>query len=368
MAHKITLDARWLVGGIGTYILNLLAGICRAEQDFEVQAITRLKHLKDVQRFCRKVQIVDAPIYTLREQFAIRAAARGSALLHVPHYNGPLLFRGRLLVSIHDVIHLTDSTYSRSAKALLYARPMLKLITQKADHIVTVSEYSKREIVRRLGVSATKVTVIYNGVSNDFHPANRDQSRAAARAVMGVSVPYFLYVGSLKIYKNVSALVRAFALLRNRRHLGHRLVIVGNDPKGRRVLSSECAKLGIESFVSFIECAPPDLLAKLYSAADFLVMPSRIEGFGLPVLEAMACGTPVISSNAASLPEVGGNAVLYFDPSRYEDLADQMENLLDSAELRQALIDKGLRRAKQFTWDQSTTKHLELYRTILFSS
>lgn len=364
MKSTLMIDARWLAGGIGTYIRNLLQGLSKQGNGFEIRAITRDQHAGEVRRWCRQVTVVNLPIYTVREHWAIPRAAKGCDLLHVPHYNAPLAGRGRMVVSILDLIHITDRSYRCRPESWLYARPMLYLVARKAEHIITVSEYSKARIVERLGVPDSKVTVIYNGVDGDFQPLAQEEAQASLRR-LGIAMPYLLYVGSLKAYKNVSCLLRGFAILRKSRDFPNRLLILGDDRTGRRALIEESIRLGLEDCTQFLPYAEQSLLPAIYAAADLLVMPSRIEGFGLPVLEAMACGTPVVCSRAASLPEVGGDAVAYFDPADPQDLARAIEQVLGSKELQLTLRAKGLDRAKQFTWEEATRRHVELYRDVL---
>jgi len=371
MKKQITIDARWLKGGIGTYTEHLLEGLSKSRNGFEIEAITRPEHRDVVSRWCSKVRVVDAPIYTLSEQWAVPRVSLGADLLHVPHFNVPLFHRGQLLVSILDVIHLTDPAYKHNLAIQLYARPMLLLAARKASHIVTISEFSKSQIIEHLGVSEEKVTTIRCGVNGQFSCGDSsDEHEDARRAVqrhLGVAAPYILYVGNLKPHKNVPTLLRAFALLHSRRTLPHRLVILGDDRRSSQALREECARLKISEGTSFVPYVPPKLLPKVYAAASVLVMPSRVEGFGLPVLEAMASGTPVICSRAASLPEVAGDAALYFDPTSPEDLASAMENILSSEELQKALREKGLERAKELTWHRSVQKHVEVYERVLRS-
>jgi glycosyltransferase involved in cell wall biosynthesis len=365
MNANVMIDARWLAGGIGTYTKQLLAGICQSPDGFDVRAIARQRDAKLVAQWCPRVKVINVPTYSLREQLAIPWAAKGCDLLHVPHYNAPLLHQGPLLVSIHDVIHITDPVYRRGVQAWFYARPMLNLVARKADHIVTVSEYSKAQIVEQLGVSSSKVTAIYHGVNSQFCCIERSEAFAAVSEVCGIQGPYILYLGSLKPHKNISRLLQAFALLRKRRDIPQKLMIVGDDARWKRPLVEECSRLGIQDNTTFVPYVSQELLPKVYAGAELLVMPSTIEGFGLPVLEAMASGTPVVCSRAASLPEVAGDAALYFDPASAEELAQRIEELLNSRELQESLRAKGLERAKQFTWEESTRKHVELYHRLL---
>jgi len=365
MKATLAIDARWLVGGIGTYTRHLLEGLWKHGNGFEVHAITRRGHAEAVRPWCSRVTVVDVPIYTMREQWAMPQAAKGCDLLHVPHYNAPLLSRGPVVASILDLIHITDEGYRGGIRSWLYARPMLNLVARKAAHIVTISEYSKAQIVDRLGVTAGRVTVIHCGVGEEFQAADRREALNAVRAELGIEQPYVLYLGSLKPHKNVSCLLRAFAILQQRQDLPHELLIIGEGARWKSSLVQESVRLGIAGKTKFVPYVRPGLLPKIYAAADLLVMPSRIEGFGLPILEAMACGTPVICSRAASLPEVGGNAVVYFDPEDPEELAEAMERVLGSSELQRDLRAKGMTRARQFTWEESTGKHVELYQRLL---
>jgi glycosyltransferase involved in cell wall biosynthesis len=264
-----------------------------------------------------------------------------------------------------DVIHLNSPFYRENWGNFLYAKTMLNAVARKADHVVTVSEYSKREITQTLAIPENKITVIPCGVSEEFTERSSSPQGLDAIKVLGIQTPFLLYVGNLKPHKNVKTLLRGFAQLRKSSKLRHSLVIVGDDARWKRSVIEECVRLGIGGCTILVPHIAQSLLPSLYAAADVLVMPSTMEGFGLPVLEAMACGTPVVSSNAASLPEVAGDAALYFDPARPEELAAQIEWLLHSSELRASLRSKGWQRAQQFSWPQAARQHIALYKGLL---
>jgi len=270
-----------------------------------------------------------------------------------------------MIVSIMDVIHLSSSAYRRSLGTFFYARPMLNAVARKADHIVTVSHHSKSEIMQALGIPGSKITVIPCGVSEEFAPQSPSVESRDAAKILGIQTPFLLYVGNLKPHKNVVTLLRAFAQLRKHNKLRHSLLIVGDDARWKRSVVDECVRLGIRDCTTFLPHVSQSLLPRVYAAADLLVMPSTVEGFGLPVLEAMACGTPVIASRTASLPEVAGDAAIYFDPASSEDLGVQIERILHSPELQASLRNKGIQRAKQFTWRQSARQHIDLYNRLL---
>jgi glycosyltransferase involved in cell wall biosynthesis len=365
MTKIVAIDARWLVGGIGTYTENLLLGVGQTAGAMEFHAFARGADEERVKELCSRVTVVNAPIYTVQEQFLIPRAARRCDLLHVPHFNVPLLHRGPLVVSIMDVIHLRSPEYRDKLSSFFYARPMLKAAARMADHIITVSHYSKAQISETLGIPGSKISVIHCGVGPQFRQNGSHKDSHVVAQALGTNRPFLMYVGNLKPHKNVTTLLRAFALLQRAKKLDHSLVIVGDDARWKQSLVDECSRLGICDSTVFLPYVSPALLPRIYAAADLLVMPSTAEGFGLPVLEAMACGTPVVCSNAASLPEIAGDAALYFDPSSHEKLAEQIELLLQSSDLRASLRDKGLQRAEQFTWDEFSSKHLDLYQQLL---
>jgi glycosyltransferase involved in cell wall biosynthesis len=361
MTKTVAIDARWLVGGIGTYTENLLQGLGNRASGMEFHAITRLANVARVKEFCSRVTVVDVPIYTVIEQLLIPRAARECDLLHVPHFNIPVLHRRPLVVSIMDVIHLRFPEYRNSLRSRMYGRPMLAAAARRSDHIITVSNYSKAQIREVLGTPESKISVIHCGVDSRFHQDGNSQNSRSAAEVLGIRGPYLLYVGNLKPHKNVVTLLRAFARLRTADKIPHSLLIVGDDVRWKRPILEECDGLGIRGSTVFAPYITPEVLPKIYAGADLLVMPSMVEGFGLPVLEAMACGTPVLSSNAASLPEVAGDAAVYFDPASDEELAWQILHILESSDLRESLRILGLQRVKKFSWQDSVRKHIEIY-------
>ena len=359
------MDARLLRTGIGTYVINLLATLQQRKNRFEIRAIAGQEDVVRVAPLCDHVTVVDAPIYSLTEQIKIPRAAGACDLLHVPHYNVPLLYRGRLVVSICDLVHIMDRTYRRTLTSRLYALPMLHIAARKAQHILTLSEYSKAHIIGHLGVPPSKVTVIHCGVGSQFRPWNRSEAFAQVSAALPVRRAFLLYVGNLKPHKNVITLIRAFALLRARRETPLQLLIIGDDARWKPALVRERSRLALDEHVIFCSYVSDSLLPLLYAAAEMLVLPSKLEGFGLPVIEAMACGTPVVCSRAASLPEVAGAAAEYFDPHCAEDLAGAIQRVLSSPERREELRRKGLQRARLFTWEECARKHAEIYSDIL---
>jgi glycosyltransferase involved in cell wall biosynthesis len=354
---NVTIDARWLSTGIGTYTLGFMRELA-ACGPIQIRALTMRENAERLS-FVDSIQIVNTPIYTLREQFDVPRAA-GHGLLHVPHYNVPLMYRDPLIVTIHDLTHVLDQRYSRTLRGRVYALPMLRAAARKAVHIVTVSHYTKLQIIERLGASDAKVTVAHNGVGAQFRPINREQARATIRAAYNVTRPFVLYLGNLKPHKNVAGLLRAFASSSELQR-DIELLIVGHDAVGRDVHERQANEAGLAACVRFIPRVPAEHLIALYNAAEMVVLPSFEEGFGLPVIEAMACGTPVACSTAASLPEVAGNAAVLFDPNDPEQIRDAILTILHDAALGESLRARGFEQSRKFSWRKCAQLHYDTY-------
>jgi glycosyltransferase involved in cell wall biosynthesis len=331
----------------------------------ELHAITSDLHSAVIDAWCPQRTIVNAPIYSVREQWAIPLAMSGTGLLHVPHYNAPLLRRGAMVITIYDLIHITDHAYRNSLKSWAYGRPMLHLAARKANHIITTSQYSKNQIVEHLRIPESKVSVIYPALSAEFKTLDREQASKAVSSQLGVPTPYILYVGNLKPHKNFPLLLKAFAQLCQRGRLPHRLMAVVHGEDGSGSLRDELRRLNVLDRVDLVSKIGTNLLGQAYAAADAVVLPSRLEGFGLPVLEAMACGAPVVCSRASSLPEIGGEAVEYFDLSNPEDLCEKLEHVLNSPEHAIEMRARGFERAEYFRRNDTVSQHIEVYRKVL---
>ena len=362
--RRLFVDARCLGTGLGVYVTNVLAGLKALKPDFSTTAITTQDHEPQLRGLCDNIIAVNAPVYSAREQIQVPWAARGADLLHAMHYNAPLAHKGRLVVSIHDLTHILDRTHARTLKSWVYARPMLYLVARRADHVFTLSTYSRDRIVQHLGIPSAKITVTYVGVGTHFRPMDREQAQADLNLSLSLRRPYLLFVGNLKPHKNVLTLLQAFAML-VRKGTDCDLVVVGDDRWGRPAILHEVERLAISERVHIFRRVELDCLVKLYAAAQVLVLPSFEEGFGLPVVEAMACGTPVACSRAASLPEVGGDAAEYFDPHSSDEIGACLVRILQSAEKQLRMQTMGMERARLFKWSDCAQKHYEIYRRYL---
>jgi len=361
---RLIIDARWLYTGLAAYTGQLIRAV-HESGEFPVSLITLPEHRAALSQFGFETLLSNARLYSLREQIDIARAAQAYDVLHVPHYNAPLLRRGTLLVSIHDLNHLLDETMGRSLKSRLYARPMLQHVAKRANHIFTQSEYSKRMIVEHLGADSDKITVTYTGVPPHIYPEPRADARMRTNQIFGFDGNYLLFVGNLKPHKNVRGLLKAFRIIRQRGILPHALLIIGEDAYWRPIFQRESADLGLCERVIFAGAAADEQVRAAYSGADLTIVPSFQEGLGLPVIESMACGTPVACSDVASLPEAAGGAAEYFSPSQPESIATAIENVVLSSDRWEQLQRAGSAQAARFGWRECAERHFPIYRRFL---
>ncbi|MBN1260595.1 MAG: glycosyltransferase family 4 protein, partial [Anaerolineae bacterium] len=286
-------------------------------------------------------------------------------ILHDPTGVTPFLFGGgpaKTVVTVHDVFAWSYPGVSTLADTVIY-RYWLPYVLPRVDAVITVSEVSKADIVKHLRISPNNVRVVYEGVSDHYQPASAIEV-AVARTHHNLPERYLLFVGSVEKRKNLHGLLEACSRLW-RAGESRPLVVVGARRWKFSEILDTIERLDLHDHVRFTGFVPEADLPALYSGADLFVFPSLYEGFGLPPLEAMACGTPVVCSNAASLPEVVGDAAITVDPHDTEALADAIRRVLDDPALQETLRAKGLARAKQFTWEKAARETLAVYRKVL---
>src|SRR5581483_4173723 len=291
-------------------------------------------------------------IYSLGQQWELpRKIPKDTNLLWVPHYDIPVFFKGKLMVTVHDLFHLAMPQFAGGPHKRFYARWMFNQVAKKASVIDVISQFTRDEWLRLVGKGEKKIRVIPNGVDESWFKIKQGKNPHSG--------PYFLYVGNIKPHKNLEKLFDAFEQIENQ--VPHDLVLVGQREGFIRGDYAIQARAGsFKDRVKFTVLIPAEQLKKYFSHAECLVFPSLYEGFGLPPLEAMACGCPVAASSAASIPEVCGKAALYFDPAKSRDIGEKMLRLVREKKLRKRLIAKGKSRAKVFSWDRCAGHTSEL--------
>lgn len=234
----------------------------------------------------------------------------------------------------------------------------------KASLIITGSENSKKDIVNYFNLPADKIFFIPLGVDLSlFKPQNRKEVELI-KSKYRINRPYFLFVSTVEWFKNVQGMIKAYILCRKNFKYRHQLVICGMPGRGFKSFQKMVIEDGLQKEIIFTGYTPEEDIVNLYSGAKAYILPSFYEGFGLGCLEAMACGCPVLSSNSSSIPEVVGNAGIYFDPEKPEEIAQAMIKIEKDAGLREQLKQKGFARAREFTWDKSTKKLVGLFQKV----
>jgi glycosyltransferase involved in cell wall biosynthesis len=266
------------------------------------------------------------------------------------------------VVTIHDCIHLMFPQYLRSRLAFAYARASIGMAARRATRVLTVSESSKRDILRFVDVSPDKIDVIYNGYDERFGAEPREEDVVRVRERYQLHDEFVLYAGNVKPHKNLERVIQALHRVRAR-GLDHlKLVLIGDEISKYSALRRAVHQHQLHKYVRFLGYMPEETLAVMYRLAAVFVFPSLYEGFGLPPLEAMASGTPVVTSNVSSLPEVAGDAAVLVDPYDPEAIADGIYRVLTDEGLRHDLRQKGLNRARQFSWEDSARRVRAIYQ------
>lgn len=362
----IVLDARWIfpqISGIGLYTQELLHALIPIAAPHRLVVLFDNEEVRERTLGKRgagsgeQVEMVDYGVFSPANQFKLPALLRRlkADVYHSTNYMMPLLSGGgaRRVVTIHDLIPLLFRDHApRSKKARLFPlyRRLMQEVARRADRIIAVSQSTQRDLVQALDCPAEKISVVLEGVRPEFQPAPRH-----ARAEKTV-----LYVGRRDPYKNLPLLIEAFAEVAKAVPAA-RLRIIGPPDERYPDAPRRATELNLDHRIDWVGYATPQQLVAEYQQADAFVLPSQYEGFGLTVLEAMACGAPVICSNVSSLPEVVGDAALLVPPGDRAALAGALTSALTNAALADDLRLRGLARARRFTWEQAARETLQAY-------
>ena len=366
---RVAIDARKLHDfGIGTYTRNLLRHLARIDRDNEYLLLCHEPDLGIGAQLGANFRTVlePSPNYSIREQIHVPWVLHRERpdVFHAPHYVMPPAVRSRSIVTIHDCIHLMFPQYLPNRAAYVYARAAMWAATHRSHRVLTVSEASKRDILHFFNIPPEKIVVVHNAIDERFGVTPSEQAMALVRERYQLDHRFVLYVGTIKPHKNLVRVVEAFDGLRKRGFGDLTLLIIGDEisklPALRRAVHSH----KLHKHVRFLGHLPDDTLAILYRLAAVFVFPSLYEGFGLPPLEAMACGAPVVTSNASSLPEVTGDAAVLVDPYDVESIVDGIARVLSDPVLREDMRVKGMARAREFSWERSVARTQEIYREV----
>ncbi len=284
-------------------------------------------------------------------------------LFHSPDFVLPPVWRAATVLTVHDLAFLLKPECAE-ARLRDYLEKTVPRSVARADYILADSANTQDDLICLLGVPPSKIEVVPGGVDPAFAPISDPEALERVRQRISGGAPFVLSVGMIEPRKNLVRLIDAFELARARDHLPHKLVLAGRKGWLSEGIYRRAASSPLASDILFPGFVPEEDLPALYSAADLFVFPSLYEGFGLPPLEAMACGTPVVASRSASLPEVVGEAALLVEPEDVEGLAEALASALGDTGLRARMVAAGLEQSRQFTWEASAHKMLRVYRRL----
>lgn len=365
---RIGIDARLMAyrqGGISNYTRYLLSALAELDPETEYRVI---RHRRDQTRaemgpnFRRAT--VWTPCHHPLERWALGAevALLRLDLLHSPDFIPPAFGARHFVITVHD-LHFLYYPQFLTEESRRYYNAQIKWAVARADHILAVSEATRQDLVRLLGVPPGKVTVTYEGVTPNFRPLPLPQVRETLNRY-NLESGYLLFVGTLEPRKNLTGLLAAYRILLDRKETGQPLVVVGRRGWLYEEIDRRVESLNLQAHVRFLHTVPDEDLPALYNGAALLAMPSFYEGFGLPALEAMACGTPVLISDRGSLPEVAGAAAVVVNPDDPEEMASGMARVLGNPDLQTRLREAGLAHAARFTWVETARRTLQVYRRL----
>jgi glycosyltransferase involved in cell wall biosynthesis len=371
---RIGIDARLVRyrRGMGNQIFNLLQGLATlsSPHDFLLYLDRPPAPGELPDALADAARIIGPAAYPVWEQLALPHHARRDRVevLHCPNNTAPLtgLRAARLVLTVHDVMFLLPRaevpppTVLNQQLGRLYRRLIVPRAARIADRIVTVSEHSRRDIGRLLGLPESRIDVVPTGPGPEFHRLTDLSGAYATLQRHRIHRPYVLAFAASDPRKNVGALICGFAKLKENAP-EYQLVLPGSRPKDSRNWQAQANRLHLTSDVVLPGFVSQAELVDLYNLAEFFVFPSLYEGFGLPVVEAMACGAPVIASRRSSIPEVAGGAALLVDPSA-DELGAAMIHLARDEEARSALVRAGLTRVKAYSWTSTAAQMLKIYQ------
>lgn len=369
---RIGIDARMLnASGIGRYITNLLKNLQEIDQENEY-IIFLLK--KDINQFkaSKNFKLVEADFlwYSLEEQIKFPGILKKYRLdlVHFPHFNTPVFYNGRFIVTIHDLTHLDFKMNRASTHNRIYyefkhqAHKMVILsAVKRSTRIITVSEYVKKQLIKTYNLKPTKIEVTYEAVDENIVSLAKKLPLGKQRAILdrfNIHQPFLFYVGNAHPHKNVEGLIQAFLKVRQS-YQDLQLVLSGREDFFWKRIKKKFDQVEGIIITGFVDDSE---LVALYKNAQSFIFPSLSEGFGIPLLEAMACSCPIVASCLTALPEIAGNAALYFDPGKAGDLEEKIIQILTDENLRKELIKKGTKRYKNFSWKKLTQQTLRIYQ------
>ncbi len=372
---RIAFDIRKLNDfGIGTYIRNLVLNLAELDRENHYFLVSREYHKREFTALPANFSFILDPSDENRywNDFVLPYSLRknGIELLHTPHYYPPRFLYCKSVITIHDCVHILFPNYASSKSAYNQAKHATKRAIKKSSHIFTVSDATRRDLMRLFDAPEEKISVVYNAIDDRAVLGDNSEHQKRVLERYQIQDPFLLYAGNIKPHKNIARTIEAFSVLKTElkedpswKNL--KLVIIGDELSKHQFLRRTVIRSGVQHDVRFFGFVPYETLKVFYKTAQIFVFPSLYEGFGLAPLEAMANGTPVLTSNVSSLPEVLGEAALFANPENVFEISKGLKHLLFDANLRADLIEKGLEQARKYSWKKSAELVWETYQAVL---
>ncbi|MFC1667995.1 glycosyltransferase family 4 protein [Chlamydiota bacterium] len=378
---KIAIDARWIfneISGIGVYTTNLIRILLQLDRENEYLLLfddpIRRDAVCGFLNLLRRNDIANAvlpySLFSVKNQILLPLFLKKNHidLYHSTNYMIPLFFKkSRIVVTIHDIIPLKYPHFTPKAKKTklfgLY-RWIMKRVVHISDAVIVDSLNSKKDIIDYFSCNEKKVYRIYPGIDRDFLTKDTNENTINFKELYSVKGEMILAVGRQDPYKNIVSLVKAFYKLRQETYTNCSLILVGSDDKRYTDAIELVKELEIQKNVTFTGYLSKRDLISLYKQSDLLVLPSRYEGFGLPLIEAFASGLPVIASNSSSIPEVVGDAGLLVDPDDIDGFTNAMKKIFSDHEFSASLIGKGYQRLSYFSWEKAGEELIDIYKNV----
>lgn len=373
---NITIDARLALNtatGIGNYLIHLIGALLSIDAKNMYRILIREDLNRDhlFHQWQRQNLIIEksrvAPVRPGQHIFIpLKLHGKAIDVYHYPHFDLPLWLGHRSVATIHDLKYIIAPEYFPEFSALkkLYMMFFYRMTCGKAEKIIVVSESTKRDLARLFQVPDQKITVIPLASSSNFSPTiNKDEIQARLSQV-GLKKKYCLVVGERRPHKNLTRIIEAFQIFRRSGFADYQLVIIGKKYGNYSEPENKIKQLKLEDHVILAGYVPEEVLPTYYQGAEALVFASLYEGFGIPILEAMRCGTPVITSNISSMPKVAADAAICVNPLDVSAIAAAMKRLAQQPDLRMDLISRGLRRANMFSWNRTAEQTLSVYHEV----
>ncbi|HSG40198.1 MAG TPA: glycosyltransferase family 1 protein [Thermoanaerobaculia bacterium] len=371
MPYTIGIDARKIQDfGIGTYVRNLIRSLAAIDSENRYVLLAKPEDRAGLLDLPENFQVAleSSPVYSVRELFALswHLYRRKLDLYHSTHYVLPAWVSSKVVVTIHDIIHLLYPEFLPSNFAFLYAQRMIRRSLTRGDRIISVSQSTKNDLRQHFDVDGGKIEVIHNGVDEAFRQRLAPDDLQRWLRDLGIPQPYLLFVGNpAKPHKNLDTVVQAYARARRMAQFDAPLICVGSRQGSEFKIRARAEYLGIGDKVRLLGHVAQEALPAIYQGATLFLYPTLYEGFGLPVIEAMASGVAVITSNTSALKEISEGFALLVDPLDLDGIAKAIASLMGSPERRAAFAERGIRRAEDFRWDEMARKTLDIYMSVI---